>query len=88
MIARKQNCWEFNNCGRDKSYACTVPGKTTADGVNGGINGGRICWAVGGTFCDGKAMGTYAEKVLRCSACEFRLKVQEEEGYGFRRTYF
>ena len=27
---------------------------TSSDGLNGGKNAGRICWAVAGTFCGGK----------------------------------
>lgn len=56
--------------------------------LNRGTNGGRVCWAVEGTRCYGKVQGTYAEKVLICSDCEFRRTVQEEEGSSFRLIYF
>jgi hypothetical protein len=43
---------------------------------------------VTGTLCEGKVQGTYAEKVLICSDCAFRKKVQEEERANFRQIYF
>jgi hypothetical protein len=41
------------------------------DGVNGGVNGGRTCWTVAGTFCGGVVRGTFAAKYGTCNACEF-----------------
>ena len=88
---RKQNCWEFKNCGRDKmnKYGiCPAATEVKAHGVNGGINGGRVCWKVTGTYCYGTAEGAYAEKLMKCAICDFRLKVQEEESYKFKYIYF
>jgi hypothetical protein len=87
----KENCWEFKKCGREstnKPGPCPAVTETSAHTVNRGKNGGRICWAVTGTLCDGKVQGTYAEKVLICSDCAFRRKVQEEERATFRQIYF
>lgn len=67
---------------------CPAALVSAADGVNGGINAGRVCWAVTGTLCDGKRQGTYAEKLITCLACDFRIKVQEEMSYRFRPVYF
>ncbi len=86
----KMNCWEFMKCGNgNKNGLGTCPAITDhrADLTNKGKNGGRICWAVDGTHCFGKRQGTYAEKVLVCSDCEFRQMVQEEERGGFRQIY-
>ena len=84
---RKQNCWEFKKCGRETGTGadvCPAKKEKRAHGVNGGINGGRVCWAIEGTFCDGGVQGTYAQKLLTCLACDFRQMVQEETGSKFR----
>jgi hypothetical protein len=82
----KQNCWEFKKCGRipggEKAAElgeCPASTKTTANGVNGGKKGGRICWAIAGTFCGGKVQGTYAYEIPTCMNCEFLKKVRFEE---------
>ena len=33
---------------------------------------GRICWAVAGTFCEGKVQGTFAQKYADCRKCDVR----------------
>lgn len=87
----KQNCWEFKNCGRQPGGAkvgelgvCPAATDCDADGLNYGKNGGRLCWAVAGTFCDGVVQGEYAQKQKSCVACDFFLQVQKEEGLGFQ----
>jgi hypothetical protein len=67
--------------------ACPAKTETRAHRLNSGNNAGRVCWAVAGTRCYGKVQGTYAEKVLICSECNFRTTVQEEEGRSFRLIY-
>jgi hypothetical protein len=77
-------------CGKDKKNAlgiCPAVTETEADGVNCGKNGGRVCWAISGTLGDDRVQGTYAQKLLCCSYCEFRMLVQEEEHIKFRRIY-
>ncbi len=59
---------------------CPATTDAASDGLNGGKNGGRVCWAVTGTFCDGKVQGTYAQKKLTCMNCDFFRKVIQEEG--------
>ncbi len=82
----KQNCWEFKNCGRQPGGAkvaelgvCPAATDTSVNGMNGGKNGGRICWAITGTFCGGKVQGTFAQKQLSCANCEFYVTVYREE---------
>ncbi|MBI5634744.1 MAG: hypothetical protein HZA15_14850 [Nitrospirae bacterium] len=85
-----QNCWEYMNCGRDGNNgqeACPAKTETRAHRLNRGTNGGRVCWAVEGTRCYGKVQGTYAEKVMICSECEFRRVVQDEEWPSFWLVY-
>ena len=86
-MALKMNCWSFKGCNREPGGSETAtlgvcPASTDAsyNGLNGGTNGGRICWVVAGTFCGGKVQGTSAEKELSCMTCEFFKKVEAEEG--------
>ncbi len=84
---QKINCWEFVGCGRElggenvpESRVCKASIDTSADGVNNGKNGGRICWAISGTFCGDKIQGRFAKKLLSCRSCDFFHKVRDEEG--------
>ena len=86
----KQNCWEFKKCGRSPGGervselgACPACADISSDGLNGGKNGGRICWAVAGTFCGGKIQGKFAEKQLSCLTCDFYASVREAEEREF-----
>ena len=54
--------------------------------MHGGINGGRVCWAVSGTFCGGVVQGTFAAKLTNCIACEFYATVTRDEGAGLLKT--
>jgi two-component system NtrC family sensor kinase len=63
-------CWEHMQCGRDKDSALKCPAYP---------NYGRTCWAVAGTFCEGKAQGTFAQKYESCKKCEFYQKVKDKE---------
>ena len=81
------NCWDFKKCGRQPggsrvSELGVCPASTSAKGhgLNGGLNGGRICWALTGTLCGGKVQGTFAEKLGNCQECEFYLLVRTEQG--------
>ena len=83
---QKKNCWEIKNCGREpggeKSAElgiCPAALGKEYDGVNGGKNGGRCCWAIAGTFCGGEIQGTFARKLQSCLACPFYLQVEKEE---------
>ncbi|MDB4444313.1 protein kinase [bacterium] len=82
-------------CGRGPSGekntelgVCTAATDTSFDGLNAGVNAGRICWAVAGTFCGGKVQGTFAEKRDSCINCDFFKRVQEEEGTANLHTKF
>jgi len=82
-----QNCWDFKKCGRQPGGnrvaelgVCPAATEKKADGLNGGLNGGRICWVLSGTFCGGKVQGTYAEKLGNCLECDFYRQVRAEGG--------
>lgn len=86
-MADRQNCWEYKKCGREPDGnrtkdlgVCPATTDTSSDALNEGKNGGRICWAVAGTFCGDKVQGTFAEKEPTCMSCDFYKKVKEEEG--------
>ncbi len=88
-MADKLNCWEVLKCGREEGGSkvnemgvCPAASDSFSNSINGGKNGGRICWAVAGTFCGGKVQGSHADKLLSCMTCEFFKKVEEEEGIG------
>ncbi|MBI4595285.1 MAG: hypothetical protein HY730_02790 [Candidatus Tectomicrobia bacterium] len=80
-----QNCWEFKRCGRElgginvsKLGLCPAAIDASSDGLNSGKNGGRTCWAISGTMCDGKVEGTFAQKRVSCVTCDFFQKVIKE----------
>ena len=82
----KKNCWEIKNCGRqpggdkvNELGICPSAITTEYDGINGGKNAGRYCWAVAGTFCKGEIQGTFARKLGNCLACSFFRQVEREE---------
>jgi hypothetical protein len=84
------NCWEVKKCGREPGGAkaaelgvCVATRATAVNGVHGGKNGGRACWAIAGTLCGGKVQGTFAAKFANCSTCEFYGAVKREAGQLF-----
>ncbi len=86
----KHNCWESKKCGREPGGAkvaelgvCPAVGEKRTDGINGGVNGGRACWAVTGTFCGGQVQGTFALKLANCMECGFYQAVMKEEGASY-----
>ena len=70
-VKRKLNCWDFLHCdyGPDSKHPCPATIDETSNGVNGGINAGRICWSIPDTTCIGKPMGQLAEKKKYCFTC-------------------
>jgi hypothetical protein len=85
-MAIKLNCWEFEKCGREPGGAkiteydvCPAATETSANGINGGKNGGRICWALAGTLCNEEIKGTFAKEKFSCMNCDFFKLVNKEE---------
>jgi hypothetical protein len=59
---------------------CAASIEQRAEGINGGRNGGRVCWAVTGTLCGGKVQGTFARKLANCLLdCAFFKSVLKDE---------
>ena len=87
---KKQNCWEFMGCGREKAGSqvkgfgiCPAAQTGEGNGVNNGEKRGRVCWSVAGTFCDDSIKGTFAKEFHTCLECPFYKKIVEEEGNDF-----
>jgi hypothetical protein len=83
----KKNCWEFKSdlqeSGKESKEGCSqcpVPQLTNYDGINGGKNGGRVCWLITGTLCSEDVQLTYSHKLGTCRKCDFYLTVEKEEG--------
>jgi signal transduction histidine kinase len=86
----KLNCWEVMACGRgpggdaSKKGICPTALDAACDGINGGKNGGRICWAIAGTLCLDHHQPSAPRKRSLCRLCPFFRRVKEEEGARFR----
>jgi hypothetical protein len=83
----KYNCWEFMKCGRepegdraDKLGVCPVSSELLANGLNGGVNGGRLCWIVAENCCNDEQRNPNLRREDCCFQCEFRYKVTQDEG--------
>ncbi len=83
----RANCWEILRCGREpggpnvaSNGPCPATMDEAADGINNGTNGGRVCWAISGTFCGDEVDGSQATKLVSCMTCDFFSLVLEEEG--------
>jgi hypothetical protein len=77
-------------CGRedggarvDKIGVCPASVEKRVNGVHGGLNGGRACWVIPQTLCDGKMQGSFAFKLGLCHECDFYRTVSSEEGENF-----
>lgn len=86
MISRC-NCWEFRKCvkgpsenGSGKKERCPVVFEIAAHTLNGGTNGGRICWIVAESKYRGVIKCSEYHSGDFCFQCEFRYKVMIEEG--------
>ncbi len=81
----KLNCWEFMKCGREPDGArvseqgiCRATTDTSANGLNRGKNGGRICWAIAGTYASEIQSKCIIEKIS-CLTCDFFELVEKQE---------
>ncbi len=65
---KKIQCWQYIKCGIEKDPTRRCPAYPYF---------GRICWAIAGTMCEGRVMGTYAEKIKECKNCPFYQQCHE-----------
>lgn len=84
------NCWEYQECGRepggrkvDELGPCPAATEHGLHGSNGGDMGGRSCWVVAGTLCEGHVCGNFQEKYVTCHKCAFYKRVEIEEGLDY-----
>lgn len=89
----RKNCWETKACGREPGGGrvaefgvCPAAAETRTHGMNGGRNGGRVCWAIAGTLCGDRVQGSFATKLANCKACPFYEAVRVEEGAALARS--
>ena len=82
-MADKKNCWEVMGCRRGPDGTngdiCPAFKAVPLNGVHDGLNGGRACWVVAGTMCNGETSGSFAKKMEDCLACPFYRRVRKEE---------
>jgi hypothetical protein len=86
----RMNCWDYQQCGRELGGAsvdgpgpCPASTALEYDGTHDGLNGGRMCWSVEGTLCEGCAHSTPEEKRAYCAKCSFYRRVHIEQGLEF-----
>jgi len=80
---KRLNCWEFMNCDRgpkSKDNPCPVAREITANGLNNGINGGRLCWVIIDSLDLRNIKCSERHDSSSCFVCEFRYRVLTEEG--------
>ncbi len=92
-MSTKQNCWEFHNCNREPGGSkvselgvCPATTEEKLDGIHDGVNAGRSCWVVSGTYCQGDIQGLFAHKYSTCKDCDFYKKIQTENFNNFEVT--
>ena len=80
------NCWEFTQCGREVNGAnvdtfgpCPASTEARTNGLNGGTNGGRVCYCTPGTLCGYRGTGSKGNKTQGCMKCGFYWLVRVEE---------
>ena len=83
----KYNCWDFMKCGRgpdgdkvSKEDMCPVAVDAAAHKLNGGKNGGRLCWIIAESTDEKNIKCTANHNRNSCFSCQFRFKVNSEEG--------
>jgi hypothetical protein len=86
-IMNKLNCWEYMKCGKgpggdkvEKSGICPIATEVLANGLNNGLNGGRLCWIIAENYCMEEIKCSSLHRKSSCYSCEFRYKVTIEEG--------
>ena len=86
----KQNCWEFQKCGREPggpntgtSGICPASTEFKLHNVHGGMNAGRACWMVAGSRnpleSSRLACQWPGKDMGGCLDCDFYREVAREE---------
>lgn len=78
---RRLNCWDYHQCHRQEGPdPCPSATSSVYDGVNDGVNAGRVCWSVAGTLCAGVPRCSFVAKRESCLTCPFYERVLAEQG--------
>jgi len=72
-----KNCWEILNCEREEGGSKVGEFGECRASVEGL---GHSCWALSGTFCDGKIQGTMSQKEPICMKCDVYQQYNRETG--------
>jgi len=82
----KKNCWEICNCGHEPGGnkvaidgVCPASIETSADGIHGGKNAGRACWAIQKTLSCGENRPKTEYQWENCRRCFFYWDVLSAE---------
>jgi hypothetical protein len=91
MELKKFNCWEYKKCERIRGGSkvnefgiCPAYSEERTDEINDGKNGGRACWVITGTLCNGDKHGIAADNFFKCMKCDFYKLVQNQQGKNFK----
>ena len=75
---------EFGKGGTNNlGSVCSVSITQKYHGFNSGINSGRYCWKIQGSYCP-ENRGSIDFKEKNCDTCEFKKLVQSDEGFDFQ----
>ena len=56
----RKSCWVVKNCPPEQKRKCPA----------WEFKAGKLCWFICGTICDGRARGSWKEKMKICRSCE------------------
>ena len=86
MVKENINCWEFMKCGcapggknANSLGCCPAAVQEKYNEINNGVNGGRFCWLVEETLCNGIVQTSFLNKFEICLQCEFYLMIQNQQ---------
>lgn len=89
-----RNCWEVMKCGRENGGQmaleigeCLASSCVQANGLHQGMNAGRVCWAIAGSYCDNKATCMFAIRMNGCDNCSFYKMVRVEQSGDYKSVY-
>ena len=79
LISNKQGiprnsraCWDIRDCSPENREGCP----------SWEFNVEGMCWFINGTFCQGKAQGSWVKKMKVCRACEVFSQTMEIRDFG------
>jgi len=59
-VKKSRPCWDIRNCSPQSRDTCPA----------WEFNAGHLCWFINGTLCQGKAQGSWSQKMKVCRKCE------------------